>query len=102
MRFLIIGCVLLAMAAAPGRATGGVLPAPSPPAKAPVRDVTDTYFGAPVDDPYRYLENLKDPDVAAWIKSQAHYTREVLDRVPHREALYKEMARSTAIPRRRA
>jgi prolyl oligopeptidase len=67
--------------------------APVPPAKAPVRDVTDTFFGVKVDDPYRYLENLKDPDVAAWIKSQAHYTREMLDRVPHRQALYEEIAK---------
>ena len=31
-----------------------------PPPVAPVRPVTDTYFGTPVVDPYRYLENLKD------------------------------------------
>jgi prolyl oligopeptidase len=93
MRFVIIGCVLLATAAAPVPASGSVLPAPSPPAKAPVRDVTDTHFGVTVDDPYRYLEDLKNPDVAAWIKSQAHYTREMLDRVPHREALYEEIAK---------
>ena len=46
--------------------------APVPPAKAPIRDVTDTHFGVTVDDAYRYLENLEDHDVAAWIKSQAH------------------------------
>jgi hypothetical protein len=32
-----------------------------------VRDVTDTHFGVAVHDPYRYMENLEDPEVAAWI-----------------------------------
>jgi len=66
---------------------------PAPPSPAPVRDVTETHFGVAVHDPYRYMENLKDPEVAAWIKSQAHYTRELLDRVPHRNALYEEIAK---------
>jgi prolyl oligopeptidase len=34
----------------------------SPPV-APVRPVTDEYFGTKVVDPYRYMENLKDPEV---------------------------------------
>jgi prolyl oligopeptidase len=90
MHFVFIACVASLIGAA-GATT--VHPAPAPPAKAPVRDVTDTHFGVAVDDPYRYLEDLKDPGVAAWIKAQAHYTREVLDRVPHRQALYEEIAK---------
>ena len=65
----------------------------APPPPPPVRDVTETHFGVTVHDPYRYFENLEDPEVAAWIKEQAHFTREVLDRVPQRAALYKEIAR---------
>ena len=61
-------------------------PAPAPPV-APVRPVTDTYFGVPVTDPYRYMENLSDPDVAAWFKGQDTYTRGVLAKVPGRDAL---------------
>jgi len=89
-RFVFVACVGSLIGAA---VAAGVQPAPAPPAKAPVRNVTETHFGVTIDDPYRYLENLKDPDVATWIKSQAHYTREVLDRVPHRQALYEEIAR---------
>ena len=56
----------------------------SPPV-APVRNVTDTYFGTTVNDPYRYMENLADPKVAAWMKAQSDYARSVLDRIPGRK-----------------
>ena len=57
------------------------------PPVAPVRPVTDTYFGTPVVDNYRYMENLKDPEVQSWMKAQADYTRKVLDAIPGRAAL---------------
>ena len=62
------------------------------PAAPPVRDVTDTYFGVAVPDPYRYFEDMKNPDVAAWMKAQAEYTKAVLAKVPGRDALAKEIA----------
>ena len=43
----------------------------APPPVAPVRTVTDTYFGQQVVDPYRYLENQKSPEVIAFMKGQA-------------------------------
>jgi prolyl oligopeptidase len=52
-----------------------------------VRPVTDEYFGVKVSDPYRYMENLKDPEVAAWFKGENDYTRAVLARIPGRAAL---------------
>ena len=48
--------------------------APSPPS-APVRPVTDIYYGTKVTDPYRYMENLADPEVQSWMKTQNDYTR---------------------------
>jgi prolyl oligopeptidase len=54
---------------------------------APVRPVTDEYFGTAVVDNYRYLENLKDPQVQSWMKAQAGYTRAALDALPGRQAL---------------
>jgi prolyl oligopeptidase len=54
---------------------------------APIENVTNTYFGMAVIDPYRYLENLSDPKVAAWMKAQNDYTRSLLDRIPGRKAL---------------
>src|SRR6516162_3341836 len=55
---------------------------PSPLPAAPLRPVTDNYFGAKVVDSYRYMENLKDPEVEAWFKNQNNYARAMLARVP--------------------
>jgi len=53
-------------------------------------DVTDTYFGKPYKDPYRWLETLKDKDVEAWFKAQADLTDGVLAKIPARDALANE------------
>jgi protease II len=53
----------------------------------PVKPVTTDYYGTKVVDPYRYMENLKDPKVQAWMKAQNDYTRAVLARIPGREKL---------------
>jgi prolyl oligopeptidase len=60
---------------------------PSAPPVAPVRAVTDDYHGTKVVDPYRYMENLQDPEVQAWFKSENDYTRAVLARLPGRAQL---------------
>jgi prolyl oligopeptidase len=52
-----------------------------------VRPVTDDYFGTKAVDPYRYMENLKDREVQAWMKAQNDYTRAVLARIPSRQQL---------------
>jgi prolyl oligopeptidase len=57
------------------------------PPVAPIQPVTDDYFGTQVVDNYRYLENVKDPQVQAWMKGQAEYTRAELDQLPGRQAL---------------
>lgn len=62
-------------------------PAPTSTPVAPVRPVTEEYFGTKVVDPYRYMENLKDPAVEAWFKGQNDYSRAVLARIPGRDAL---------------
>ncbi len=57
------------------------------PPVAPVENVTNTYFGTAVVDPYRYMENLSNPNVTAWMKLQNDYTRSLLERIPGRAAL---------------
>lgn len=74
--------------------------ADGPPAS-PVRPVTDTYFGTPVVDPYRHLENLKDPEVQSWMKAQAAYSRELLDRLPGRDALLERIHALSNVDTRR-
>jgi len=60
---------------------------PASPPVAPVKPVTDDYFGTKVVDPYRYMENLDDPEVQGWIKAQNDHTRAVLASIPGREQL---------------
>ncbi|MDX6304958.1 MAG: prolyl oligopeptidase [Blastocatellia bacterium] len=61
------------------------------PPKAPVHEVTDTYFGQTVIDPYRWMEDAKSPETAAWMKGQADYSRAYLDRLPMRAQLLKRL-----------
>jgi prolyl oligopeptidase len=52
-----------------------------------VKEVVDDFYGTEVSDPYRYMENLKDPEVEAWFKAQNAYTRSVLAKIPGRAKL---------------
>ena len=72
-----------------GTGIAGAALAQSGPKVAPVRAVTDTYFGTTVTDPYRYLEDVKNPEVVAWMRGQADYARAALDRIPGRQALFE-------------
>jgi len=58
---------------------------------APVRPVTDDLYGIKVTDRYRYMENLKDSEVAEWFRKEDVYTRSVLDRIPGRDALLADI-----------
>ncbi len=58
---------------------------------APVRPVTDTYFGTPVVDPYRWMENLDSAEVQDYMKKQSDYTRATLNAIPGRAALLKRI-----------
>ena len=59
-----------------------------PPTK--TADASDTYFGKTYKDPYRWLENLKDPQVEAWFKAQANLTDSALAKIPGRQSLVEE------------
>ncbi len=48
----------------------------------PPKNVPETLYGTVVDDPYRALENLKDPAVASWMKAHADHARKTLDGLP--------------------
>ena len=61
------------------------------PASPPVRNVDDTYFGVAVADPYRYMEDLKNAEVATWIKAEADYASATLRAIPGRDALLAEI-----------
>jgi prolyl oligopeptidase len=73
--------VASATAAPSGMPTKPPVPAPSP--------VTDTYFGTQVTDPYRYFEDLKNPQTQAFFKDQNDYANAVLARIPNRQKLFQ-------------
>jgi prolyl oligopeptidase len=50
-------------------------------------DVKETLFGVEVSDPYRWLEDVKDPAVQAWMAEQDRTAREALAALPGRERL---------------
>jgi prolyl oligopeptidase len=57
----------------------------------PRTPVSDEYHGIPVEDPYRWLEDAKDPTVQAWTDAQNRLMRETLDAIPQRPALYDQL-----------
>ncbi|MDN3675639.1 prolyl oligopeptidase family serine peptidase [Flavobacterium branchiarum] len=54
-------------------------------------DVVDTYFDAKISDPYRWLEDDKSEETAAWVKAQNKVTYAYLDQIPFRDELKKRM-----------
>src|SRR5450755_3370716 len=67
-------------------------PATVPPAPvARIEVVHDTYFGETLSDPYRWMENSKDPDWLPFLKGQNDRTRAVIDALPGRAALLKRI-----------
>lgn len=64
---------------------------PALPPAAPVRPVTDDYFGTKVVDNYRWMEDLEDPQMQRWMRAQADYTRATLDALPGYPALLERI-----------
>jgi prolyl oligopeptidase len=50
-------------------------------------DVIDTYFGTKVTDPYRWLEDDKSAETAAWVKEQNKVTFGYLESIPYRKEI---------------
>ncbi len=71
-------------------------PALAAPPVAAVRDVVQTLHGVTVHDPYRYFENLKDPEVQAWLKGQGEHARQTLDRIDGRDQMEQRIAELSA------
>ena len=56
-----------------------------------VEVVRETYFGETLSDPYRWMENDKDPGWLPFLKGQNAHARAVLAAIPHREELLKRI-----------
>jgi prolyl oligopeptidase len=80
LAFVLFTSFTLGQASAPGR-----------PEKAARKLVTDTYHGVEVRDEYRWLEDASNPATRQWVKDQNRYTRAVLDALPARAAIRKQL-----------
>ena len=47
-------------------------------------DVSDTYFGTVVTDPYRWLEDDRAEDTKKWVTAQNTVTQDYLSNIPYR------------------
>ncbi len=63
------------------------------PTAPPARAANETFFGTEVPDPYRWLEDVKSPEVAAWMKSQSDHTTSLLARIPGRQAMFARIVK---------
>ena len=104
-RLRLLGVLSVGVLVAAGRALAALPAAP----EAKAAPVEDTYFGTKVTDPYRWMEDPKNPDVQAYLKAQSDRTRAILDSIPGRramegriEALVETITSSTDVNRRRS
>ncbi|HEY1710522.1 MAG TPA: prolyl oligopeptidase family serine peptidase [Rhizomicrobium sp.] len=65
------------------------------PPVAPMRPVTDTYFGTKVTDSYRWMEDRTAPEFVKYMLAQGAYARGVIDRIPGRDKLQARIAAHT-------
>lgn len=56
-----------------------------------MKNVTDTYFGHDVIDPYRWLEDDMSQETIEWVKSQNKTTFGYLEKIPYREDLKERL-----------
>ena len=54
-------------------------------------DSSDTYWGVTVSDPYRWLEDIKNPEVEKWFKAEADYTNAQMAKIPGQDKLIAEL-----------
>ncbi|WP_019029619.1 prolyl oligopeptidase family serine peptidase [Colwellia piezophila] len=55
-------------------------------------DVVDNYFGNDVADPYRWLEDDRSEETAAWVKAENKVTFDYLAQIPYRDQLKSRLA----------
>lgn len=62
-------------------------------------DITENHHGTHVADPYRWLEDDRSPETAAWAGAQNRVTREYLSGIPFRDKLRERLCRLWDYPK---
>ncbi len=60
-------------------------------------EVSDTYFGTVVADPYRWLEDVKSEEVLDWFNTQAEFTNFEMSKIANQKKLIEELKRYDAL-----
>lgn len=63
----------------------------------PIQNVQDVHWGTKVDDPYRFLEQVKDPAVLTWMRGQADAADAILNRLPGRQTIFNTLKEKDAV-----
>jgi prolyl oligopeptidase len=58
-----------------------------------IADSSSTYWGVTIKDPYRWLEDVKLPEVESWYKEQNDFTNAILNKISGRDELVAEYKR---------
>lgn len=72
-------------------AASAAFAAPSAPPVAAIHPVVTNYYGTSVTDNYRWMEAPNNPALTAYMKGQNNYARAMLDSLPGRAALLKDI-----------
>ncbi|HXM34952.1 MAG TPA: prolyl oligopeptidase family serine peptidase, partial [Pyrinomonadaceae bacterium] len=62
-------------------------------------DQVDDYFGTKVSDPYRWLEDERSPETAAWVEAENRVTFAYLDKIAYRPQLRARLEKLLNYPR---
>ena len=82
---------ILAMALAITTALAAQAPLRYPPTRK--GDVVDDFFGTPVADPYRWLEDDNSAETKAWVEAQNQVTFAYLAQIPQREKIRERITK---------
>ncbi len=65
----------------------------------PKIDHLDTYHGTQVPDPYRWLEDDRSAETAAWVKAQNEVTFGYLKQIPFRKKIFDDLEKAYNYPK---
>ena len=54
-------------------------------------DVSDTYFGTKINDPYRWLEDDRSAETKDWVEAENRVTQNYLSKIPFRQAIKQRL-----------
>ncbi|TLV00790.1 prolyl oligopeptidase family serine peptidase [Dyadobacter luticola] len=62
-------------------------------------DQVDDYHGTKVSDPYRWLEDDRSEETAAWVKAENEVTFGYLEKIPFREKIFNDLEKAYNYPK---